>query len=131
VTTGFSRTTRSGTSCGNQRFQEAPTLQHQNDAKSAQQALHDRGHYSDKVDGTFGLRTLASIRAYQKAENLPITGQVEAETTAALGVRPESTWGTSQSVWSRSRTPDQTLSWHQADEEKNKQSAKQASHSRT
>jgi peptidoglycan hydrolase-like protein with peptidoglycan-binding domain len=45
----------------------------------------------------FGLRTRASIRAYQKAENLPITGQVDAHTAAGFGVRPESTWGTSPS----------------------------------
>ena len=79
-------------------IQEGPTLQYQNDAKSAQQALHDTGHYRGKVDGAFGLRTRASIRAYQKAQNLPITGQVDAQTATGLGVRPESTRGTSQSV---------------------------------
>jgi peptidoglycan hydrolase-like protein with peptidoglycan-binding domain len=97
VTTGFSGPRAAAPRAATNLIQEAPTLQHQNDAKSAQQALYDRGHYSGKVDGAFGLRTRASIRAYQKAENLPITGQVDAHTAAGLGVRPESTWGTSPS----------------------------------
>jgi hypothetical protein len=34
--------------------------------------------------------------AYQKAESLPITGQIDTHTAAALGVRPESTWNNVQ-----------------------------------
>jgi hypothetical protein len=98
VATGFSGLRAAAPRAAANLIQEAPTFQHQNDARSAQQALHDRGHYSGKVDGAFGLRTRASIRAYQKAENLPITGQVDAQTAAGLGVRPESTRGTFQSV---------------------------------
>ena len=66
---------------------------HANNLKQMQQTLHDKGHYRGKVDGAFGLRTRASIRAYQKAENLPITGQVDFRTADRLGVRPESSWG--------------------------------------
>ena len=98
VPTGFSGPRAAAPRAASNLIQEAPTLHRQNDAKSAQQALHDRGHYSGKIDGAFGLRTRASIRAYQKAENLPITGQVDAQTAAGLGVRPESTRGTFQSV---------------------------------
>jgi peptidoglycan hydrolase-like protein with peptidoglycan-binding domain len=46
---------------------------HQNEIKRMQETLRDKGHRRGKVDGVFGLRTRASIRAYQKAENLPIT----------------------------------------------------------
>jgi peptidoglycan hydrolase-like protein with peptidoglycan-binding domain len=63
-----------------------------------QEALRDRGHYRGKVDGVFGLRTRAGIRAYQKAENFPVTGQVDKRTADGLGVRPESTWKNSQSA---------------------------------
>ena len=63
-----------------------------NEIKKVQETLRDKGHYSGKVDGAFGLRTRAGIRAYQKAENLPITGQVDSRTAEGLGVRPESTW---------------------------------------
>ena len=37
----------------------------------------------------FGLRTRASIRGFQKAENLPVTGQLDTQTAGKLGVRPE------------------------------------------
>jgi hypothetical protein len=63
-----------------------------NEIKKMQETLRDKGYYRGKVDGIFGLRTRASVRAYQKAENLPITGQVDARTADRLGVRPESTW---------------------------------------
>lgn len=69
-----------------------------NEIKKLQETLRDKGHYSGKVDGVFGLRTRASIRTYQKAENLPITGQVDTRTAAGLGVRPESNWGNSKST---------------------------------
>jgi peptidoglycan hydrolase-like protein with peptidoglycan-binding domain len=62
----------------------------QNDVKKIQVALQGNGQYAGrKVDGVFGLRTRASIRGFQKAENLPITGQLDAETAGQLGVRPE------------------------------------------
>ena len=63
-----------------------------NEIKKIQETLRSEGDYRGKIDGVFGLRTRAGIRAYQKAENLPITGQVDARTAVALGVRPESTW---------------------------------------
>lgn len=69
-----------------------------NEIKKVQEILLNKGHYSGKVDGVFGLRTRASIRTYQKAENLPITGQVDTRTAAGLGVRPESHWGNSNST---------------------------------
>ena len=65
-----------------------PAVPHPNDVMSMQQTLLDKGHYRGKVDGVFGLRTRASIRAYQKAENLPITGQLDTQTAGKLGVRP-------------------------------------------
>ena len=49
-----------------------------NEISKMQETLHNKGHYQGKADGVFGLRTRASIRAYQKAESLPVTGQVDA-----------------------------------------------------
>jgi len=54
-----------------------------------QEALRNKGHYRGQIDGVFGLRTRASIRVYQKAENLPVTGNLDKETAGRLGVRPE------------------------------------------
>lgn len=69
-----------------------------NEIRKMQEILRDKGHYRGKVDGVFGLRSRASIRGYQKAENLPITGQVDARTADGLGLRPESTWTNSKSA---------------------------------
>jgi peptidoglycan hydrolase-like protein with peptidoglycan-binding domain len=68
-----------------------------NEIRKMQETLRDKGHYRGKIDGVFGLQTRASLRAYQKAENLPITGQVDTRTADGLGIRPESKWGDSNS----------------------------------
>jgi peptidoglycan hydrolase-like protein with peptidoglycan-binding domain len=68
---------------------EVPAVPHPNDVNTMQRTLLDKGHYRGKVDGVFGLRTRAGIRAYQKAESLPVTGQLDKETAGRLGVRPE------------------------------------------
>ncbi len=68
---------------------EVPTVVQRNDVKKIQEALQGKGQYAGKVDGVFGLRTRASIRGFQKAENLPVTGQLDAQTAGKLGVRPE------------------------------------------
>jgi Putative peptidoglycan binding domain len=67
----------------------ASTAWDRNDVKKMQQTLQGKGHFSGKVDGVFGLRTQASIRAYQKAEDLPVTGQFDAQTADKLGVSSE------------------------------------------
>lgn len=72
-----------------------------NEIKKVQETLRNKGHYGGKVDGVFGPRTRAGIRAYQKSETLPITGQVDTRTAAGLGVRPESNWDNSQSAGRR------------------------------
>src|SRR5271165_6141858 len=66
-----------------------------NEVKKMQETLREKGNYRGEIDGVLGLRTRASLRAYQKAEHLPITGQVDIRTAGRLGVRPESTWGNS------------------------------------
>jgi peptidoglycan hydrolase-like protein with peptidoglycan-binding domain len=56
---------------------EAPTIAHRNDTKQMQRSLRDKAHYRGEMDGVFGLRTRASIRGFQKTENLPVTGEQE------------------------------------------------------
>ena len=68
---------------------ELPAIPHPNDVSKLQQNLLEKRHYRGKVDGVFGLRTRAGIRAYQKAENVPVTGQLDRETARRLGVAPE------------------------------------------
>ena len=50
---------------------EVPAVRNRNDVRTMQQTLRDKGHYRGEVDGVSGLRTGASIRGFQKAENLP------------------------------------------------------------
>lgn len=73
---------------GSDSNKEGVAAVHQNEIKKVQETLRNKGHHRGKVDGVFGLRTRASIRAYQKAENLPITGQLDTQTAGNLGVRP-------------------------------------------
>lgn len=68
---------------------ESPPDTRWNDTKKLQQALEDKGHYHGKIDGVAGLRTRASIRGFQKAESLPVTGQLDTQTAYKLAVRPE------------------------------------------
>lgn len=75
-----------------------PAFVVKNEIMKMQKTLRIEGHYRGPVDGVFGLRTRAGLRAFQKAENLPISGQVDNRTAEKLGVRPELTWGDSQST---------------------------------
>ncbi len=64
----------------------------EDEIKKMQGTLRGKGDYQGEIDGVLGLRTRASVRAYQRARNLPITGEVDARTANGLGVRPELTW---------------------------------------
>ncbi len=68
---------------------EVPAAGDGDDVKKMQQTLRDKRQYQGDIDGVFGLRTRASIRGFQKAENLPVTGQLDAQTAGKLGVSPE------------------------------------------
>ena len=72
---------------------EKPAVLHRQDIEKVQETLRDKGYDTGKVDGILGPRTREGIRQYQKAENLPVTGTLDAETAGKLGVGPESTGG--------------------------------------
>lgn len=50
------------------------------DVKEAQQTLRDKGYYPGPIDGILGSRTRVALRQYQKDENLPVTGRLDADT---------------------------------------------------
>jgi peptidoglycan hydrolase-like protein with peptidoglycan-binding domain len=89
LTTGISGPRPTPITSGANLSKEEPAVGHRNDVEMMQQTLQDEGHYRGKVDGVFGLRPQASIRGLQKAENLPVTGQLDTQTAGKLGVRPE------------------------------------------
>jgi len=96
LTTGISGPRAKPLASGAGPSRKMPAVGHRNEIKNLQETLRNKGHYRGKVDGVFGLRTRASIRAYQKAENFPISGEVDAWTGDALGIRPESIWDNSR-----------------------------------
>jgi len=96
LTTGISGPRAKSLASGASPSRKMPVVEHRNEIKNLQEALRNKGHYRGKVDGVFGLRTRASIRAYQKAENFPISGEIDAWSAVGLGIRPESIWDNSR-----------------------------------
>ena len=86
LTTGMLALILTSLGSGSDLKQEAPALLQTNDVKRMQQALQDQGHYRGKIDGLIGLHTRASIREFQKAENLPVTGRIDPQTAGKLGM---------------------------------------------
>jgi lipid-binding SYLF domain-containing protein len=56
------------------------------DIKMAQQRLHHKGFDVGTVDGVVGPRTREGIRAFQKQQNMPVTGRLDVQTAAKLGL---------------------------------------------
>jgi peptidoglycan hydrolase-like protein with peptidoglycan-binding domain len=53
---------------------------------AAQQALKDKGHDPGTIDGKMGPHTRAAVSGYQKAEGLKVTGRLDDDTRAKLGM---------------------------------------------
>jgi peptidoglycan hydrolase-like protein with peptidoglycan-binding domain len=51
------------------------------------QALKDTGFAPGPIDGIAGPRAVAALNAFQKSENLTMTGQLDRDTAAKLGVK--------------------------------------------
>jgi len=73
--------------------QEKSVVLHRQDVKKVQETLRDKGYYSAEIDGIIGPKTRAGIRQYQKSENLPVTGRLDAATAGKFGVGHESVGG--------------------------------------
>jgi peptidoglycan hydrolase-like protein with peptidoglycan-binding domain len=54
----------------------------------AQTMLIRRGYYRAKPDGAFGRNTELALREYQKRVRLKVTGRLDEETLAAMGLLP-------------------------------------------
>src|SRR5207247_238428 len=52
--------------------------------RQGQMALKEKGHDPGPIDGIHGPRTSAALRAYQKAENIKVTGRLDADTESHL-----------------------------------------------
>src|SRR5690348_10153433 len=78
--TGISRPRPARLASGPNPSKEVSAVWHRAGVQKMEETLRDKGHYRGKIDGFVGLRTRASIRAFQKAENLPATGQLDSQT---------------------------------------------------
>jgi len=89
VMTGISRPRPATLASAPNLSKEVPAVWHRAGVQTMQETLRDKGHYRGKINGVVGLRTRASVRVFQKAENLPATGQLDSQTAGKLGVIPE------------------------------------------
>ena len=53
-------------------------------ARQIQRALKNAGYNPGKIDGKIGKQTIEATKAFQKANNLPVTGKMNRETWALL-----------------------------------------------
>jgi hypothetical protein len=56
--------------------------------REVQTKLHDEGLYSGEIDGAYSSDLSAALTRYQVRKGLPITGQLDTETSEALGAKP-------------------------------------------
>ena len=56
--------------------------------REVQTKLSDEGFYFGKIDGAYSSDLSAALSRYQIRNGLPITGQLDAETSKALGAKP-------------------------------------------
>ena len=56
--------------------------------REVQTKLRDEGFYSGEVDGAYSTDLSAALTRYQIRNGLPISGQLDMETSEALGAKP-------------------------------------------
>ena len=80
--------------------------------RDVQTKLRDGGFYSGEIDGAYSSQLSAALTRYQIRNGLPITGQLDVDTSKALGTKPAVTTTAqdpeqSSETWRRLRTGEQ------------------------
>ena len=80
--------------------------------REVQTKLREGGFYSGEIDGAYGSELALALTRYQIRNGLPITGQLDVDTSKALGAKPAvATTATdrarSSETWRRLRMADQ------------------------
>ena len=91
---------------GGPRRGEASAGWADDNVREVQTKLHEGGFYSGEIDGVYSSELAAALTRYQIRNGLPITGQLDADTSKALGAKPAVTTSAAE-VWRRLRTGDQ------------------------
>jgi peptidoglycan hydrolase-like protein with peptidoglycan-binding domain len=80
--------------------------------RAVQMKLRDGGLYSGEIDGAYSSELVTALTRYQIRNGLPITGQLDVDTSKALGAKPAVTTAAkdraqSSEVWRRLRKGEQ------------------------
>src|SRR5207302_2577395 len=80
--------------------------------RAVQTKLREGGFYSGEIDGAYSSELAAALTRYQIRNGLPITGQLDVDTSKALGVKPAVTTAAADltkrsEIWRRLREGDQ------------------------
>jgi Putative peptidoglycan binding domain len=81
--------------------------------RAVQEKLRDSGLYFGEIDGVYSSELAAALGRYQIRNGLPITGQLDAGTSKALGAKPAVTTSSpnaqtrTSEIWERLRKSDQ------------------------
>jgi peptidoglycan hydrolase-like protein with peptidoglycan-binding domain len=83
-----------------------------NNVRAVQQKLRDGGFYFGEIDGAYSSQLSAALTRYQIRNGLPITGQLDVDTSKALGAKPAVTTTPAESAqsseaWRRLRKGEQ------------------------
>jgi len=62
--------------------------------RAVQEKLRDGGFYSGEIDGAYSSQLAAALTRYQIRKGLAVTGQLDIDTSDALGAKPAVTTGT-------------------------------------
>jgi hypothetical protein len=76
-------------SAGASAAQHVPDAASERLVRNLQQTLQDKGIDPGPIDGIWGPRTSAALRDFQQNQGLDATGQLNAQTLAALGIPEE------------------------------------------
>src|SRR5436309_13462667 len=68
--------------------------------RAVQEKLRDGGFYSGQIDGAYSSQLSAALTRYQIRNGLPITGQLNVDTSKALGAKPAVTTSPADSAQS-------------------------------
>jgi hypothetical protein len=84
----------------------------EDNVREVQMKLREGGFYSDEIDGAYSSELAVALTRYQIRNGLPITGQLDVDTSKALGTKPAVTTtaddrARSSEVWRRLRMGDQ------------------------
>src|SRR5215471_671820 len=96
-------------------FAVAGSVWANDEVRNVQEKLRDDGFYSGEIDGAYSSDLSAALTRYQIRNGLPITGQLDAETSKALGAKAAVAPGTadaeqSSDTWRRLRKAERPIS---------------------